>query len=63
MIEYRCPACQKLAYSAAGASHAGGCPSCGTPLEVAATARSSYTSPGQMNASVRAANARQTANA
>jgi hypothetical protein len=74
MIEYRCPACLGLAFSAAHPSHCGGCPSCGAVLEVIGAARNPYTSPrepkpeemvplysapGQMNASVRAANARR----
>jgi predicted nucleic acid-binding Zn-ribbon protein len=70
MIEYRCPTCEALAYSAASEVHVGGCPSCGVQLrEVGLASRPqpslrellpeesifTYARPGEMNLSVRAA--------
>lgn len=40
MFEYRCPACEAVAYSsAANGSSLGGCPACGNPLDEAGAAR------------------------
>ena len=70
MIEYRCPLCEALAYSAASEVSVGGCPSCGArlgPVGAASAPRpslrerapeesgSAYARPGEMNLSVRAA--------
>ena len=69
MIEYRCPLCEALAYSAASELSVGGCPSCGARLGRIGVARgqpsppeplpeesmSPYARPGEMNLSVRAA--------
>jgi hypothetical protein len=67
MIEYRCPACEALAYSSAPAgSSFGGCPSCGAQLEeVGAPGRPGERrhphdfEPAPMNASVEAVRAAQ----
>ena len=69
MIEYRCPACEALAYSAAGGLRRGGCPACGADLQegdVAARSRPREPQPEElippyepfpMNASVQAVRA------
>ena len=65
MIEYRCRACEALAYSSAPpGSGIGGCPSCGAPLEEVGAAgrpaepRPSHDfEPAPMNASVEAVRA------
>jgi transcription initiation factor IIE alpha subunit len=39
MFEFRCPACEALAYSSVQAPSAHGCPSCGADLEEIGSAR------------------------
>jgi ribosomal protein L37AE/L43A len=56
MIEYRCPACEARAFSAASELRVRRCPSCGTQLGEGALASGPQPAPpGEMNLSVWAA--------
>ena len=46
MFEFRCPACEALAYSSVQTPHTGGCPSCGVAdLEEIKVAEKAQTAP------------------
>jgi hypothetical protein len=47
MFEFRCPACEALAYSSVQAPNVDGCPSCGADLEELGSAGRPQTLPRQ----------------